>query len=244
MMVGIEDVGNATAGSETGDITEEEVVDFLEGGWVLDFVFLTDITKNEGVVDISDVAVFFGEVIVDVRTSKTTVHEVLVESGVGIVKCIIFNKFAEGERENFDRKGTAGEEGGKVAGEQEGVRAGDVDVILLGGVKAIDGFLEIWANLNFVDENEIAMIREVMLFDVIVQGVVFLEEFKINTTEVDMNDICVSNAIGNVLFEGIEEDGFAGTANASNNLDVGGTHNIFEGLEVVALNGFHMLPLL
>lgn len=102
MMVGIEDVGNATAGSETGDITEEEVVDFLEGGWVLDFVFLTDITKNEGVVDISDVAVFFGEVIVDVRTSKTTVHEVLVESGVGIVKCIIFNKFAEGERENLN----------------------------------------------------------------------------------------------------------------------------------------------
>lgn len=109
--------------------------------------------------------------------------------------------FFEGEGEDFECKDAATEEGSKVAGEEEGVGTGEINVIFAGVMKAVDGLLEIGAHLNFVDEEEVLEAGFVVFLDVIVESVVFLERLEANVIEVDVDNVGISNFAGNIFFE-------------------------------------------
>lgn len=84
MAVGVKGISDGTTGGETGNIIHKVVADFLEKRRVLDFVFLLDVAENESVVNIGEVAIFLGEIVVDVGAGETTCHEIVVESVVVI----------------------------------------------------------------------------------------------------------------------------------------------------------------
>ena len=87
----------------------------------MDFVFLADVAQDEGVVDIGDITVFFRKVIINIGSSKATVHDIMVKGEVVVARFVVLKIFAEGERKDFDGKSTSSKEGGEIAGEEEGV---------------------------------------------------------------------------------------------------------------------------
>lgn len=106
-------------------------------------------------------------------------------------------------------------------------------------METVDGFFEVGAHLDFVDEEKVLEAGLIMFFDVVVEGVVFLERFKVDVVEVDMDDVGVGDFASNVFLEGLKQDRLTAAANAGDDLDVGAVHDFFEGFEITALNDFH-----
>lgn len=207
LMVGVQGIGNGAAGGKTRDIVEEIVADFVEDREIFDVVFLFNVTNNHGVVEAGDVAVFLREVIINIGASKTAVKEVLVKEtigvggGFGVIKFLIGKIFFEGKREDFESENATAKESGKVTRGEEGIRTGEVDIVFRGVMKAIDGFFEFGAHLNFVDKKEVLEVGLVMSLDIVVESVVFLEWFKMNIVEIDMDNVGVSDFVGDVFFK-------------------------------------------
>lgn len=56
----------------------------MENREVFDVVFLFDIADDHGVVEVGNIAVFLGEVVIDIRAGEAAVEKVLVEKAAGI----------------------------------------------------------------------------------------------------------------------------------------------------------------
>lgn len=181
--------GNFADRGDMGDIIGHVVAEALHDGGIFEIVLLLDVADDEGVEDIGDVmaALFFG--VVGVGAGKAAHGQVFGEGLVllahvgGIVE--IIHIFFEGEGEDFDGESAADEEGGELVVVEEGIGAGDVEVVFALGVEAIDGELEIGAHLDFVYEDKIALAGLVATLDVGVEGVVFAELLGVDAGKVD-----------------------------------------------------------
>ena len=74
----------------------------------------------------------------------------------------------------------------------------------MGIVQAIDGFFETFAHLDFVDKDKIALTLDVAVLDVLIESVIFLQKFKIEAIEIDLDDIGVGDIASDILLKIVE----------------------------------------
>ena len=136
-------------------------------------MLLPNVSNDEGVEHVGDIGVACLVGSVGVGAGHTAFDRVARE-GVGcVVQLVVKHELRQGEWEDGKLEGTPSEQRCEVAAHKEGVRTGNVQVVLFGGVQAVDGLLEPFAHLDFVDEHVVLGSLDILAFDMIAQSTIF-----------------------------------------------------------------------
>lgn len=132
--------GDIPCRREVGNVVHQKIDDPVEQLWVADSVFALNIAHDQRIKHFGNVVVFRLGVAVEIRPCHAALQHVIVKGGVFVRSAEILQVFGKGEGEHLDFKGSAGEQGGEIGAQKKGVRAGDIQVIFLCCMKAVDGF--------------------------------------------------------------------------------------------------------
>ena len=134
-------------------------------------------------------------IFVEIRARHPALDHIAVERRLDIVLGIIQEIFAEGEGEHCDLKDAAAEQGGEVAGKEEGVGAGQIDIEALLLVQAVDDGLKPVAKLHLIDEEVICNAFPIVFVDIAVESIPRFQSLKLFEIELDAD-----NVLGRAVF--------------------------------------------
>ena len=93
----------------------------------------------------------------------------------------------------------------KVAAQQERIRAGQIYVVLFFRVQAVDCNLEIFTKLHLVDQKIIVDPFSIICFDVIIEGMIILQMFKLYLGQIYAYDVGRYISIADIFREGTQQ---------------------------------------
>ena len=221
--VGIEHVGDVVGRVEVAGIVHHVLGQPLQHGGVGQRELLDEVAREDGLIDIADVAVRLRDVIVIVGPGEPAAPDEPVEvviddpllAEVGAV-------FAEAEREDVNLPVAPREQGRQVRAQEESVRSREVDVPSATCVNAVNRLLETLAQLHLVDEEAVACATFISLYNFAMQRVVLEQRLVVEIQKVDVDVVG-----GRILprdrgGERLHELGLAGAAHPRDHLYVPG----------------------
>ena len=153
------------------DIVHQKIGDHVQQVFVFDSELGDDVFRDGRADDARKVFPCVCRISVEIRARHPALDHIAVERRLDIVLGKIQEIFAEGEGEHCDLKDAAAEQGGEVAGKEEGVGAGQIDIEALLLVQAVDDGLKPVAKLHLIDEEIICNAFPVAFVDIAVERV-------------------------------------------------------------------------
>ena len=161
--VGVEHVGDIVGRVEVAGIVHHVLGQPLQHGGVGQRELLDEVAREDGLVDVADVAVRLRDVIVIVGPGESAAPDEPVEAGA---------VFAEAERKDVNLPVASREQGRQVRTQEERVRSREVDIPSAACVNAVYRLLEALTQLHLIDEEAVAGALFVPLYNFAMQRVV------------------------------------------------------------------------
>ena len=199
-----EGVCDFVGGDEISYVVQKVVRCLEEDGVIPESIFLPEVSRDDGIKDACDIAVPVLFFFVDVGACHASLKGVFLKAFVQVLIFVVCTVFGEAEGQYMDFKVSTCKEGGEVAGEHEGIGAGDVNIVGAFGMEAVDGFFEVSAQLDFIDKDVVVDSRFCSGNKVPVEGMVFLQFFVFQVHEVYVHDVSFGVRflkVGNIGFQ-------------------------------------------
>ena len=171
------------------DIVHQKIGDHVQQICVFDFELGDDVFRDGRADDARKVFPCVCLIFVEIRARHPALDHIAVERRLDIVFGIIQEIFAEGEGKHCDLKDAAAEQGGEVAGKEEGVGADQIDIEALLLVQAVDDGLKPVAKLHLIDEEVICNAFPIAFVDIAVESVPRFQSLKLFEIELDADDV-------------------------------------------------------
>ena len=205
VLVACECIRDVSCRRKVGDIVHEKIDNAVHQDRIPDFIFLPDVSDDQGIEYVRDVVVFGFRVLIKIRSRHAALSQIPGESCIPVREGIILAELTEREREHFHFKGSPCEEGGKIGTQQESVRAGNIDIESFLRMEVVDGKLKIGAHLHLVNQDKVLLTIGIGAFNIIIQNMIILELLVLCQVEIDMHDVCVRNICFHIPFEGFQQ---------------------------------------
>ena len=155
--VGVEHVSDVVGRVEVAGVVHHVLGQPLQHGGVGQRERLDEVAREDGLVDVADVAVRLRDVIVVVGPGEPAAPDEPVEVVVdGPLPAEVGAVFAEAEGEDVDLPVAPREQGRQVRAQEERVRSREADIPSAARVNAVNRLLEALAQLRLVDEEAVA----------------------------------------------------------------------------------------